>query len=159
MEIPKQAAFYRQALICGIITADQTVAWADWLIDVGGDLPSAIYDLSLAGSRGVSRMVDLLTSLAQGENALNVVPALLDVLRQRYLAGALELPAVIEVIRRIKDSVPPNVDLRWELVALEEDYSLVADGIAGDLPTIHQIVRDVLSRFSGASREYLDRAA
>ena len=159
MDIPRLAAFYREALLCDLITVDELVGWADCLINNGGELPAKIYDLSLGGSRGKLHVADLLNGMAVGQNPQDVVPAILDVVHQRFSSGEIDLAAVVAAIRHIKHAIPPNEDLHLKLVTLEEDYWLAADGIMGDLPTIHRIVRDLLTQFRGASTEYLDRAA
>jgi len=149
------AAFYRAAVSLGLLPGAVAVRWADALIERDPAPPPALYDVSLAPPGDALAVADALAPLAGGPagtaESPAVVRALLDLVWRDVRAGRRRLADAVAVVHRMSGAMAVEEPLRWEMVALEDDYSLAAKGIAGDLPAVTGIVRDWLARFDGAT--------
>jgi hypothetical protein len=145
------ATYYRATVLLGIATGEEVIRWADGIIERDPAPPAAIYDVSLTPAADLNALRDALKPLALEPEPLAVVRALLDRIWHDVLAGRRDVDAAVALIYRASNRLAIPDPLRWEMVALEEDYALVTDGIAGDLPTIEAQVRAWLAQFDGAA--------
>ena len=145
-----RASYFRAGLRIGLVPGAEAIVWADHLILSGAAPPREIFDIAVAPPSSPEVIINALRPLAVAEDSLGVVRALLDRVRRDLFAGRTTLDVTMVRLLQLRRTlrVPEPLDL--ELMALDEDYSLVTDGIAGDIPTINGIVRTFLAQFDGA---------
>jgi hypothetical protein len=157
--VEEVAAFYWAGIAYGILAPIDAIAWADSLIATGGEMATAIYDLSLTPPDQPKRLMSALRALHREEAVTDaVVRALLDVLRSevqakvRSPADAMQL--AYDVTRRLSVDSP----LWLDAMMLEENYSLAVDRIAFDVPSMDAEVTVWLSQFEGDATPFVGRA-
>ncbi len=149
VSLAEQAAFLRAAIMLGLLPSGSAIGWADSVVERSAEPPSAIYDLALTPPTNWARVRDALGAIAdaplgQAESD-SVVRAILDLLRADVLACRRGLGEVVALVYRMSCTLAVPGSVRWEMLALEEDYAIVSEGIAGDWPTITAIARDWLT--------------
>jgi len=144
------ACYYRAGLRIGVVAAAEAIAWADSVIEQRAAPPTELFDVSLAPPDDAQALIDALRPIAEDPIPAPVLRALLDRLRGDLFSGRIVLDEPLARLHRLSHALEVPEPLRWEILALDEDYSLVSDGIAGDLPTIHGVVRTFFAQFDGA---------
>jgi len=152
------AAYFRAGLRTGVVPQEEAVRWADRAIERLEHPPVALLDVSLARPGAVNDVLAALSALLGGPGAdepPESARALLDRLRADLASGRRTLDATVACLYRVSYAVALPEDLRWEIVALEDDYSLAVERIVGDVGAMEAQVRAWLARFDGAAADVL----
>lgn len=132
--MPEEVEYLRLALIMGLIGPDEVVAWADRVIDVLDAPPIQVIEASLAGSRSIDDIVDLLTTIPGDGNSAVAAHRVLGLFVQRFRASGIAMDEVIKMLSAYcefalipEDERRAAESLTDALVRLRSTYSDVPD--------------------------------
>ena len=156
------AAYFRAALDVGLVTPEHVIAWADGAIERGASLPGALYQVSLAATSGTglrNALSELSPAPTSEAESTAVARALLDSVWQDLRSARRPLDHAMTSLRALRRRVVLPDELRFRLIALDEDYYLAREGVTDELTTIESTVRTWLAQFDGALPALLEGAA
>jgi hypothetical protein len=154
--LKEQVAFLRAGIVSGVLSPIAAVDWADRLIQETGEPPAGVYDVSLAPSANVSRVLDALGEVAS-DTCINenVAKGLLDVLRGQCDSGAIHPAKAVRVAYALTHDLGYDSPICIDALILEENYSMASDGIFGTVEEMNAQVREWLASFKGAADVFI----
>src|SRR3954451_14503858 len=96
--LKEEAEFHRIALAMALMDIDAVVAWADRTIDRLPEPPIQVIDVSLAGSRLATEVVDLLSLVSGPGDTRKVAHQVLGLFLQRFAAAGLVWEAAVGML-------------------------------------------------------------
>ena len=124
-QIGEQAAFYRSAVLLGLMPGRDVVAWADAIIAAGGSLPAEFYELATTSPDDISRLRDLLFPLCISECPPAAVTRVLALVASDFTSGRRSYTDTLTVLRQVRGflKLPPELadEIRSLQVALYEE--------------------------------------
>jgi hypothetical protein len=144
------AEYYRIGLVAGIVSIAEVVAWADRLISLEDTVDSALFDVSLAGSKSIDEMDSVLRGVRGAANPEAVGEALLGRLADELRAGKRDVGTVICLAHHLIRTGVLSDKQSGEVSVLEEYYDRAVTRIEGDLRVMEAQIADWLRPFEGS---------
>ncbi len=144
-----QASFNRAALLLGLTTGADVVAWADAIIATESEAPAELFDVALLRPDDLSELRHALQPLATQEESLLVLRALLDVARGELDCRQRSTKDTVTVLAQSRHflNLPPKyVD---EIDTLQDDFMLASASVAGNTAEVEMRLHAWLAQFEG----------
>jgi hypothetical protein len=143
-EIKEGAELYRRGLLLGLLSVSDAITWLDVVIASEAKPDIAIIEASLSGSRGPIAVADWLKEVPGPFDERAVAGRLLGKMHGGLVDGALP-PATVTrwLFQMAMDGDAPDDQAEGQMLGLDDELSLAADGIVGSVPEI----RDRLEQF------------
>lgn len=153
-EIARHASFLRAGIAMGLLSSHDAIAWADSLLVRHDAVPPEALALSVTPPHEEVRIRELLGDLAFttfGEReSLEVVAALLDLLREELATGRRPHDGVVAVLGHAGGALPLEHDLKLALFMHHADLTEHGSSSAYQART-----RALLAPFAGARLAFL----
>jgi len=148
MSYPDTAAFFRTALLLGLVSPPSVIAWADGVIQGDSVPPPAIFDVALAGAE-LTAVRMALQPLATDPEPWSVLQAVLALAARDLGADRRTVDDTMRVLAQFRrlPAVPGSVEA--ELDVLEDDHMLAQAGVQQhDLAEVRGRIRAWLEPFA-----------
>ncbi len=123
----------RVAYILGAASIEELIAWTDTEIELAADPPTGLLELSVGRGFARSRVIELLNQLPVNTKDLISTCRGMGSLAQHVRAGNVDVQsAVRRCYEYLRDEHLLYEDPFVELISLEDDLSLIRDGIFAD---------------------------
>lgn len=151
MILRNEATLHRTALLLGLTTGVEVVAWADARLHTEDEPPHALIELSLTGPSDLSALRIALEPLA-------IEPVPPDVVHEMLLRAARDLAAgrrnvhdTVHLLRQMRGMLPLSVELDAELDHLTDAHMLAQVGIGPSVEEVESTIRHWLDVRPSAS--------
>ena len=140
MSLRDEAAFYRAALLLGLVRGEDVVRWADEVLGREADAPSPLVELSTIEPDSITALRQQLFELS-GEGETNeVVGRVLGLVQRDLASGRRSFDDTRTVLKQLRAFLKLNRDLNEQLKEFGVDLGLWREGA-------EQRVRDWLRRY------------
>jgi hypothetical protein len=141
----QEANTHRVALLIGAIDLVDVIAWADSQIEVSEVPHNRLIDVSLGGSQSASAIAFLLIDLARNTKDPTSIKRAFGLLADRIRRKQIDIQAaIINCYRFLQDEHLLYEDKFMLFINLEDDLSLIRDGIFGS-DKLPQVEADLLA--------------
>lgn len=157
--IPRQAAFHRAALLLGIESGADVVAWADNLIVEHADVPKQVRELSTIPPHDLSELRHALQPIAAPDDDELLLRALFDRVRRDVAEGTRTVKDSVTVLSQARSFLSLPLDYFTNIDTLQDDHMLAVAGVRGATPEVEQQVQQWLAQFEGSESEFHSQCA
>ncbi|MCU0643561.1 MAG: hypothetical protein MUC94_04815 [bacterium] len=143
-----QAEVFRVGLICGCVSKDEIISWADSIILESESADYVFFELSLSANKAFHEIALLLLEISQKHDHFNACRRVLG--RMAYICEIR--PQLINIFARglyelvIENSYDLPSDLNF-LLGIDDEYALAAEGIIGTLDEVDKSLIKELDNF------------
>lgn len=128
VDYAEQAAFYRAALLLGLIRGDRVVAWSDAIIAGDPSSPAAFVEIATCPPDDLTLLRQRLLLLAPVKESEAVVSALIGVIHRDLASGRRSLGDTMTVLKQLRAFVAVNRELNEQLKTLGVDMAMAPSG-------------------------------
>ena len=120
----EQAAFYRAALLLGLIRGERVVAWADAVIGGDPSPPAAFVDIATCPPDDLTELRQRLLQLCPARESEAVARALAGVVHRDLSSGRRSLGDTMTVLKQLRAFVAVSRELNEQLKTLGVDVAI-----------------------------------
>lgn len=157
--IPREAAFHRAALLLGIESGADVVAWADGIIAEHADVPKQILELSTIPAHDLSELRHALQPIAAPDDDALLLRALFDRVRRDVSEGARSVKDSVTVLSQARSFLSLPLDYFTNIDTLQDDHMLAVAGIGVATAEVEHQVQQWLAQFEGSETEFHSECA
>ena len=150
----QQSAFHRAALLLGLTSGKDILAWADHVIMQDGDAPSGFVELSLIPADDLSELRHALQPMAARVESPLILPALIDRIRTDFDAGTRSARDSLTVLAQLRSFMKVPAELSEEIATLVNAHMLATARVTGDIPQLEIRLREWLNQFVGGESTF-----
>lgn len=158
-DIAREAAFHRAALLLGIESGADVVAWADNLIEENADIPKQVLELSTIPPHDLSELRHMLQPIAAPGEDEALLRALFDRVRRDRVNGTRSLKDSVTVLSQARSFLALPLEYFTSIDTLQDDHMLAIAGVRGVTAEIEQQVLLWLAQFEGSEQEFHSECA
>jgi hypothetical protein len=151
----QQASLHRAALLLGLATGADVIAWADDILEHGGEPSKLLIDLTLVSPNDLSELRHALEPIASREDSPAMFRALFDMARQRVVAGERSVEDTITVLTQARSFLKLPDAYAADIQTLHTDHLLAVAGIRGNVAEAENRVIEWLAQFENAADAFL----
>ncbi|UTW45419.1 hypothetical protein KFE80_00340 [bacterium SCSIO 12696] len=141
-----KADYYLYGIELGILSFEQAITWADQVIEFEAEPTGEIIDLALSRPRGRNGVMEALKEI-EGKRQPQVAGAmLLNDLSSRLEQGE-NIKGVASKALNVAWATQLPEEVRWEFDHIDDEISLVEQGIYGDLAHCETELRNSLNKY------------
>ena len=149
-----RAAFYRAALLVGLVRGEEVIAWADEVIAADAPAPAAFIDIATTAPSDLTVLRHRLLMATDEHESPAVVGSLLGVVNRDLASGRRTLPDTMTVLKQLRAFIRVDRALNEQLKTLGVDVALAAPG-SPQRADAEQRVRGWLHQFDGTARTFV----
>jgi hypothetical protein len=149
----QQAAFYRGALLLGLIRGDRVIAWADRALADDAAAPAELIEVATTPPDDLTLLRERLLLLAPEREPPEVVSALLGFIQGDLASARRTFADTMTVLRQLRAFMKIDRALNEKLKELGVDLALTAPGSA-ERAAAEQRVREWLASYEEAGRPF-----
>ena len=123
-----EAAFYRAALLLGLLRGEEVVRWADGAIAAAAAPAQALLDLSTTDPGELTTLRQLLFELSGEGESETVVRRVLGLIQRDLMSGRRSFDDTRTVLKQLRGFLRLHRDLNEQLKALGVDLGLGREG-------------------------------
>jgi hypothetical protein len=150
------ATFYRAALLLGIVSGEDVIAWADAVIARDADAPSQLIDLSMIPSSDLSELRHALQPLTTDTESLAILRALFDRARNDLESGRRDATDTITVLRQARSFLKLPSDMYDDVGLLQNDFMLANARVIGNTDAVIARLHAWLAPFAGSEAAFFE---
>lgn len=158
-DIAREAAFHRAALLLGIESGADVVAWADNLIAESENVPKQLLELSTIPPHDLSELRHALQPIAAPAEDELLLRALFDRVRRDAVDGTRSVKDSVTVLTQARSFLSLPLEYFTNIDTLQDDHMLAIAGIRGVTAEIEQQVMMWLAQFEGSEAEFHNECA
>lgn len=142
-----QAAFYRAALLLGLVRGEPVVAWADTVIASDPQAPPAFAELATTDVNDLTLLRERLWILAGEQESAVVIRPLIGLVHRDLESGRRSLPDTMTVLKQLRAFIRVDATLNEQVKTLGLDIAIAAPG-SQQRADAEQRVRDWLAQYA-----------
>ena len=151
----QHAAFYRAALLLGLVSGESVVLWADAIISSDADAPADVLNLSMIPADDLSELRHALLPLSASVESPEIVRALFGITQRDYASHQRDTKDTIAVIRQARSMLPLPANYADEIATLQNDHMLAISNVIGDATEVASRLEKWLAQFTGEESVFL----
>src|SRR5436305_87446 len=141
----EEAAFYRAALLLGLIRGSDVVTWADEVIGVEPSAPAALVELSTTPPDDLSALRERLFEAGGGAESPIVIRRVIGLVQKDLASGRRNFQDTMTVLKQLRAFVKVDRELNEQLKTLGVGVAVAAPG-SDARAAAEQRVRDWLKQ-------------
>jgi len=153
----EQAAFYRAALLLGLLPGSLVVNWADAAIGRDPEAPPPFVEIASTPATDITALRHALLQLCDDRPSDGVIQALLDLIGRDLASGRRGLRDTMTVLRQVRGFLALTPALNDEIRSLGVDFFFASRD--GDIVKFESRLRDWLAPYQSAERKLMARPA
>jgi hypothetical protein len=143
--LAEQAAFYRAAMLLGLIRGGEVIGWADEVIARDAGAPAALAEIATTPAGDLTRLRQLLHEAGGATESSEVVRGLIGLIQRDLVSGRRALGDTMTVLKQLRAFVKVDRDLNEQLKTLGVDV-FIAPPDSPARTAAEQRVRDWLQQ-------------
>ncbi len=154
----QQATFNRAALLLGLTSGEEVVAWADSIIASDVHAPGDLLTLSMVEPGDLSELRHALWPLTNGGESLAIIRALFDILRRHLQSGTRSAADTLRVLSQASALLAmPEIYAR-EIATLRADHMLAVARVTGHTSDVETHTKQWLTQFDGGEAAFFQES-
>jgi hypothetical protein len=150
------ATFYRAALLLGIVSGDDVIAWADGVIARDADASAQLIDLSMIPPSDLSELRHALQPLTAETESLAILRALFDRARSDLESGRRGAKDTITVLYQARSLLALPADMSDDVALLQNDFMLANAGVIGNADAVIARLHAWIAPFAGSEAAFFE---
>ena len=124
----EDAAFYRAALLLGLLRGQAVIDWADQILGSEATPPAGFVDISTTPPDDLTLLRERLFAVATPKESAVVVGRLIGLVQRDLVSGRRTFPDTMTVLKQLRAFMAVGRDLNEQLKTLGVDVAMAAAG-------------------------------
>jgi post-segregation antitoxin (ccd killing protein) len=142
----EDAAFYRAALLLGLLRGHAVIGWADQILGSEATPPAGFVDIATTPPDDLTLLRERLFAVAMPKESAAVVGRLIGLIQEDLVSGRRSFQDTMTVLKQLRAFVTVDRDLNEQVKALGVDVAIAPIG-SPERAAAEQRVRDWLHDF------------
>lgn len=147
MSYAEAASFLRAALLLGLLSPEDVIAWSDQIISEDPCPPAFTYTLSLTRPE-LSSVREVLRPVALSAEPLGVIEAVLGLAARDMASGRRTVDDTLRVLTQLRRFLELDPRLNEEITVLEHGHMLAVAGLTDQLEQTRMRVVSFVNRYA-----------